>query len=91
MRISLRPPDWASSTGVSQRSPRKAVVKTSQRPWAAQPSARGRLEAVLTDHAGPPHPVHALFTREHAALPKLRVFMDWAAERLAEAAPARKR
>jgi len=53
--------------------------------------AQGRLEAVLVDHEPPPRPIHALYARHHAALPKVRVFLDWAAERLAAAEPGRKR
>lgn len=40
--------------------------------------ARGKLEAVLVDHERPPRPVHALFARHRASLPKIRVFLDWA-------------
>ncbi len=42
--------------------------------------AAGRLELVLTDHEPPPKPVHALFAGARAATPKVRVFLDWAAQ-----------
>jgi len=45
--------------------------------------ARGRLEAVLVDHEAPPRPVYALYARQRAALPKVRVFLDWAQSLLA--------
>ncbi len=53
--------------------------------------ARGRLEAVLIDHEPPPRPVYALYARQRAVLPKLRVFLEWAAGLLADAAPRRRR
>jgi DNA-binding transcriptional LysR family regulator len=40
--------------------------------------ARGRLEAVLVDHEAPPRPVYALYARQRAAFPKVRVFLEWA-------------
>jgi hypothetical protein len=42
--------------------------------------ARGKLEAVLVDHERAPRPVHALYARGRAGTPKVRVFLDWAAE-----------
>ena len=39
--------------------------------------ARGALEIVLRDHEQSPVPIHALCTRENAALPKVRVFLDF--------------
>ena len=41
---------------------------------------RGRLEAVLVDHERAPRPVHALYARHRAAVPKVRVFLDWVGE-----------
>jgi LysR family transcriptional regulator, regulator for bpeEF and oprC len=46
--------------------------------------ARGSLEAVLVDHERPPRPVHALYARHRAATPKVRVFLDWAAQQIAD-------
>jgi DNA-binding transcriptional LysR family regulator len=40
--------------------------------------ARGRLEAVLVEHEAPPRPVYALYARQRAAVPKVRVFLEWA-------------
>jgi len=40
--------------------------------------ARGRLEAVLVDHEAPPRAVYALYARQRAAVPKVRVFLEWA-------------
>lgn len=40
--------------------------------------ARGRLEAVLVEHEAPPLPVYALYARQRAAVPKVRVFLEWA-------------
>ncbi len=40
--------------------------------------ARGRLEAVLVEHEAPPRPVYALYARQRAAFPKVRVFLEWA-------------
>lgn len=51
--------------------------------WAfhiADELVRGRLEVVLVDHERPPRPVHALYARHRAGLPKVRVFLDWAQE-----------
>lgn len=42
--------------------------------------AAGRLEIVLEDHEAPPRPVHALYAREKAALPKVRVCLEFLAE-----------
>lgn len=51
--------------------------------------ARGRLEAVLVDHERPPRPVHALYARHRAALPKVRVFLDWAQDLIRAHEPRR--
>jgi DNA-binding transcriptional LysR family regulator len=40
--------------------------------------ARGRLELVLVDHERP-RPLYALYARQRAAAPKVRVFLDWVA------------
>lgn len=40
--------------------------------------ARGELRTVLRDHEPAPRPVHALFAREKAALPKVRAFLEFA-------------
>lgn len=56
----------------------------------AEELARGQLEVVLVDHEPPPRPVCALYARHHAALPKLRVFLDWATALLAKAPPRRR-
>lgn len=45
--------------------------------------ARGRLEAVLVEHEAPPRPVYALYPRQRAAVPKVRVFLEWAQDLLA--------
>jgi DNA-binding transcriptional LysR family regulator len=42
--------------------------------------ARGRLVPVLVDYERPPRPVYALYARERATSPKLRVFLDFAGE-----------
>lgn len=42
--------------------------------------AAGRLEIVLADHEAPPRVVHALYAREKAALPKVRVCLEFLAE-----------
>lgn len=39
--------------------------------------AAGRLEIVLEDHEAPPRAVYALYTREKAALPKVRVCLEF--------------
>jgi DNA-binding transcriptional LysR family regulator len=39
--------------------------------------ARGRLEVVLRDHQPPPRLIHALYTRDKATLPKVRVFLEF--------------
>ncbi|AKU99297.1 Transcriptional regulator, LysR family [Labilithrix luteola] len=39
--------------------------------------AAGRLEVVLDDHEAPPRLVHALFAREKAAMPKVRVCLEF--------------
>ena len=46
--------------------------------YIADELARGRLEIVLADHERPPRQVNALYARNRAALPKIRVFLDWA-------------
>ncbi|HEX3758615.1 MAG TPA: LysR substrate-binding domain-containing protein, partial [Kofleriaceae bacterium] len=51
--------------------------------------ARGRLEAVLLDHERPLRPVHALYARHRAALPKVRVFLDWAQDLIRTHEPRR--
>lgn len=45
--------------------------------------ARGRLEPVLVDYEAPPRPVYALYARQRAAVPKVRVFLEWAQALLA--------
>jgi LysR family transcriptional regulator for bpeEF and oprC len=45
--------------------------------------ARGKLEIVLADHERPPRPVHALYERQRAAMPKVRVFLDWVQQLIA--------
>jgi DNA-binding transcriptional LysR family regulator len=42
--------------------------------------ARGTLEVVLPEHEPEPRPVYALYARDKAALPKVRVFLDFAEE-----------
>lgn len=44
--------------------------------------ARGRLEVVLANHEATPRPLYALYARHRAAMPKLRVFLEWLAELL---------
>lgn len=39
--------------------------------------ASGALEIVLSDYEQSPVPVHALYTRENATLPKVRAFLDF--------------
>lgn len=51
--------------------------------------ARGRLETVLVDHERAPRPVHALYARHRAALPKVRVFLDWAQDLILTREPRR--
>lgn len=48
--------------------------------------AKGRLETVLVDHERPPIPVYALYAKQRAATPKVRVFLDWIEERITAAA-----
>ncbi|APR76409.1 Transcriptional regulator, LysR family protein [Minicystis rosea] len=42
--------------------------------------ANGSLEIVLADHELPPRPLHALYTRDKASLPRVRVFLDFVAQ-----------
>jgi DNA-binding transcriptional LysR family regulator len=49
----------------------------------------GSLEIVLADHEAPPRTVYALYTREKASSPKVRAFLDFFAEVLAEATAKR--
>jgi DNA-binding transcriptional LysR family regulator len=44
--------------------------------------AKGRLETVLVDYERPPQPVWALYAQQRAATPKIRVFLEWIAERI---------
>lgn len=48
--------------------------------------ARGKLEIVLANHEPPPRVLHALYAKHRAASPKLRVVLDWLAERMRAAA-----
>ena len=45
----------------------------------------GALVEVLADHPPTPTPVHLLWPRDRQLSPRTRVFIDWAAERLAQA------
>ena len=42
--------------------------------------AEGRLEVVLADYESPPQSVHTLYAREKAALPKVRVCLEFLTE-----------
>jgi LysR family transcriptional regulator for bpeEF and oprC len=44
--------------------------------------ARGAVVVILREHEPPPLPVHALFAKEKASLPKVRAFLDFLEERL---------
>ncbi|HEY5956515.1 MAG TPA: LysR family transcriptional regulator [Polyangiaceae bacterium] len=44
--------------------------------------ARGALVVILREHEPPALPVHALFVKEKASLPKVRAFLDFLEERL---------
>jgi DNA-binding transcriptional LysR family regulator len=48
--------------------------------------ASGALVEVLANHPPTPTPVHLLWPRDRQLSPRTRVFIDWAAERLARAA-----
>lgn len=48
--------------------------------------AKGRLETVLVDHERPPLPVYALYAKQRAASPKVRVFLDWIEDNIGRAA-----
>jgi DNA-binding transcriptional LysR family regulator len=51
--------------------------------------ARGTLEAVLREHEQPPRPIYVLYARDKAALPKVRVFLQFLEERLRGSKPAK--
>jgi len=53
--------------------------------------ARGRLETVLVEHERPPRPVLALYERQRATMPKVRVFLDWVQQLIAAHAHRRPR
>jgi DNA-binding transcriptional LysR family regulator len=52
-------------------------------PHVREEIARGALEVVLRDHEHREVPIHALYTRDKASLPKVRAFVDFVAECLA--------
>jgi DNA-binding transcriptional LysR family regulator len=49
-----------------------------------EPLARGTLDAILREHEQAPRPIHALYMREKAAVPKVRAFLDFLEEQLRE-------
>lgn len=53
--------------------------------WAAQPQLKaGELVLLLEPHTPPPRPVFALFTHRNMLAEKVRAFIDFTAERLAD-------
>jgi DNA-binding transcriptional LysR family regulator len=51
----------------------------------------GKLEIVLPDYEPPPRTVYAVYTRDKASLPKVRVFLEFLAEALKTPEPVTKR
>ena len=51
----------------------------------AKELASGKLEAVLVDHERAPRPIYALYAKQRASVPKVRLFLDWMRELLADA------
>jgi LysR family transcriptional regulator, regulator for bpeEF and oprC len=53
--------------------------------------SRGKLEIVLPDYEPAPRTIYAVYTRDKASLPKVRVFLEFLAEALKTTAPLTKR
>jgi LysR family transcriptional regulator for bpeEF and oprC len=53
--------------------------------------SRGKLEIVLPDYEPAPRTIYAVYTRDKASLPKVRVFLEFLAETLKTTAPLTKR
>jgi DNA-binding transcriptional LysR family regulator len=53
--------------------------------------SRGKLEVVLPDYEPPPRTIYAVYTRDNAALPKVRVFLDFLAEAVKTTGPIPRR